>query len=181
MWVYHLFSLQLNNTVLFWKILSKCLSKFSQKWDSWMFHWQIQSGIPPGSLYVWIQVCLHDSSHLQISMWCWCCNAMLCCSSETKSLRDEEVLQTLPVGTTASFYFSDLGPQLTWGTVSQPTLCLHTVAPNVKSEMIPLLFALSIVLTLLPLNGLLFAHFACFSSIALNFLHIASISDISVL
>ncbi|MEQ2226018.1 hypothetical protein ILYODFUR_023378 [Ilyodon furcidens] len=34
-----------------------------------------------------------------------------------KSLRDEEVLQTLPVGTTASFYFSDLGPQLTWGTV----------------------------------------------------------------
>uniref|UniRef100_A0A8C8DK92 Trans-2,3-enoyl-CoA reductase a n=1 Tax=Oryzias sinensis TaxID=183150 RepID=A0A8C8DK92_9TELE len=35
----------------------------------------------------------------------------------TKSLRDEEVLQTLPVGTTAIFYFSDLGPQLTWGTV----------------------------------------------------------------
>ncbi|XP_072225056.1 very-long-chain enoyl-CoA reductase-like isoform X2 [Leuresthes tenuis] len=34
-----------------------------------------------------------------------------------KCLRDEEVLQTLPVGTTASFYFSDLGPQLTWGTV----------------------------------------------------------------
>uniref|UniRef100_A0AAQ5XUY5 3-oxo-5-alpha-steroid 4-dehydrogenase C-terminal domain-containing protein n=1 Tax=Amphiprion ocellaris TaxID=80972 RepID=A0AAQ5XUY5_AMPOC len=31
--------------------------------------------------------------------------------------KDEEVLQTLPVGTTASFYFSDLGPQLTWGTV----------------------------------------------------------------
>lgn len=37
---------------------------------------------------------------------------------ESKCLRDEEVLQTLPVGTTASFYFSDLGPQLTWGTVS---------------------------------------------------------------
>ncbi|XP_019734800.1 very-long-chain enoyl-CoA reductase isoform X2 [Hippocampus comes] len=36
---------------------------------------------------------------------------------KTKCLRDEEVLQTLPVGTTASFYFSDLGPQLTWGTV----------------------------------------------------------------
>uniref|UniRef100_A0A8C4DWM0 Trans-2,3-enoyl-CoA reductase a n=1 Tax=Dicentrarchus labrax TaxID=13489 RepID=A0A8C4DWM0_DICLA len=34
-----------------------------------------------------------------------------------KSCEDEEVLQTLPVGTTASFYFSDLGPQLTWGTV----------------------------------------------------------------
>ncbi|MEQ2184247.1 hypothetical protein GOODEAATRI_005866 [Goodea atripinnis] len=38
-------------------------------------------------------------------------------SREGKSLRDEEVLQTLPVGTTASFYFNDLGPQLTWGTV----------------------------------------------------------------
>lgn len=37
---------------------------------------------------------------------------------ESKCLRDEEVLQTLPVGTTASFYFSDLGAQLTWGTVS---------------------------------------------------------------
>ncbi|XP_053708255.1 very-long-chain enoyl-CoA reductase-like isoform X3 [Synchiropus splendidus] len=36
---------------------------------------------------------------------------------KAKCLRDEEVLQTLPVGTTASFYFSDLGPQLTWGTV----------------------------------------------------------------
>lgn len=42
----------------------------------------------------------------------------LLCFSEAKCLRDEEVLQTLPVGTTASFYFSDLGPQLTWGTVS---------------------------------------------------------------
>ena len=38
--------------------------------------------------------------------------------SEAKCLRDEDVLQNLPVGTTASFYFSDLGPQLTWGTVS---------------------------------------------------------------
>ncbi|KAG7243462.1 hypothetical protein INR49_011018, partial [Caranx melampygus] len=36
---------------------------------------------------------------------------------KAKSLRDEDVLQTLPVGTTASFYFTDLGPQLTWGTV----------------------------------------------------------------
>ncbi|XP_057673385.1 very-long-chain enoyl-CoA reductase-like isoform X2 [Corythoichthys intestinalis] len=36
---------------------------------------------------------------------------------KTKCLRDDEILQTLPVGTTASFYFSDLGPQLTWGTV----------------------------------------------------------------
>uniref|UniRef100_A0AAQ6II97 Very-long-chain enoyl-CoA reductase n=1 Tax=Anabas testudineus TaxID=64144 RepID=A0AAQ6II97_ANATE len=37
--------------------------------------------------------------------------------AKAKSLRDEDILQTLPVGTTASFYFSDLGPQVTWGTV----------------------------------------------------------------
>lgn len=42
---------------------------------------------------------------------------------ESKCLRDEEVLQTLPVGTTASFYFSDLGAQLTWGTVSTVLRC----------------------------------------------------------
>ncbi|XP_035981462.1 very-long-chain enoyl-CoA reductase-like isoform X2 [Fundulus heteroclitus] len=34
-----------------------------------------------------------------------------------KSLRDEEVLQNLPVGTTATMYFEDLGPQLGWTTV----------------------------------------------------------------
>ncbi|KAL8178293.1 UNVERIFIED_CONTAM: hypothetical protein K2H54_039543 [Gekko kuhli] len=31
-----------------------------------------------------------------------------------KSLRDEESLQLLPVGTTATFYFKDLGPQIGW-------------------------------------------------------------------
>ncbi|XP_075994205.1 very-long-chain enoyl-CoA reductase [Genypterus blacodes] len=31
-----------------------------------------------------------------------------------KSLRDDEVLQSLPVGTTATMYFKDLGPQLGW-------------------------------------------------------------------
>ncbi|XP_029003890.1 very-long-chain enoyl-CoA reductase-like isoform X2 [Betta splendens] len=31
-----------------------------------------------------------------------------------KSLRDDEVLQNLPVGTTATMYFRDLGPQLGW-------------------------------------------------------------------
>ncbi|XP_072306657.1 very-long-chain enoyl-CoA reductase [Eucyclogobius newberryi] len=31
-----------------------------------------------------------------------------------KSLRDDEVLQSLPVGTTATMYFRDLGPQLGW-------------------------------------------------------------------
>ncbi|KAF3703358.1 Very-long-chain enoyl-CoA reductase [Channa argus] len=33
---------------------------------------------------------------------------------EGKSLRDDEVLQNLPVGTTATMYFRDLGPQLGW-------------------------------------------------------------------
>ncbi|EMP30797.1 Trans-2,3-enoyl-CoA reductase, partial [Chelonia mydas] len=31
-----------------------------------------------------------------------------------KSLRDEEILQHLPVGTTATLYFKDLGPQIGW-------------------------------------------------------------------
>ncbi|XP_060088220.1 very-long-chain enoyl-CoA reductase-like isoform X3 [Heteronotia binoei] len=31
-----------------------------------------------------------------------------------KSLRDEESLQLLPLGTTATFYFKDLGPQVGW-------------------------------------------------------------------
>ncbi|KAM6398200.1 very-long-chain enoyl-CoA reductase isoform 6-T7 [Pluvialis apricaria] len=33
-----------------------------------------------------------------------------------KSLRDEEILQHLPVGTTATLYFKDLGPQIGWTT-----------------------------------------------------------------
>uniref|UniRef100_A0A7N9AKN9 Very-long-chain enoyl-CoA reductase n=1 Tax=Mastacembelus armatus TaxID=205130 RepID=A0A7N9AKN9_9TELE len=34
-----------------------------------------------------------------------------------KSLKDEDVLQHLPVGTTATFYFRDLGAQISWVTV----------------------------------------------------------------
>ncbi|XP_071606871.1 very-long-chain enoyl-CoA reductase isoform X2 [Heliangelus exortis] len=34
-----------------------------------------------------------------------------------KSLRDEDILQHLPVGTTATLYFKDLGPQIGWTTV----------------------------------------------------------------
>ncbi|CAK6968355.1 trans-2%2C3-enoyl-CoA reductase b isoform X2 [Scomber scombrus] len=34
-----------------------------------------------------------------------------------KSLKDEDVLQNLPVGTTATFYFRDLGAQISWVTV----------------------------------------------------------------
>ncbi|PWA14970.1 hypothetical protein CCH79_00014281 [Gambusia affinis] len=37
--------------------------------------------------------------------------------SEGKSLKDEDVLQHLPVGTTATFYFRDLGAQISWVTV----------------------------------------------------------------
>nr|XP_006013257.1 PREDICTED: very-long-chain enoyl-CoA reductase [Latimeria chalumnae] len=35
-----------------------------------------------------------------------------------KSLKDEEILQNLPVGTTATLYFRDLGAQIGWVTVS---------------------------------------------------------------
>ncbi|KAM8822797.1 very-long-chain enoyl-CoA reductase isoform 2-T2 [Spinachia spinachia] len=37
--------------------------------------------------------------------------------AKEKSLRDEEVLQNLPVGTTSTMYFKDLGPQLGWTVV----------------------------------------------------------------
>lgn len=48
------------------------------------------------------------------------------CVSEGKSLKDEDVLQHLPVGTTATFYFRDLGAQISWVTVSvtQMYVCL---------------------------------------------------------
>lgn len=38
--------------------------------------------------------------------------------AEGKSLKDEDVLQKLPVGTTATLYFRDLGAQISWVTVS---------------------------------------------------------------
>ncbi|RXN03933.1 very-long-chain enoyl- reductase-like protein [Labeo rohita] len=41
----------------------------------------------------------------------------LCLDPKGKPLRDEEILQELPVGTTATFYFRDLGAQIAWGTV----------------------------------------------------------------
>uniref|UniRef100_A0A8I5ZWG2 Trans-2,3-enoyl-CoA reductase like 2 n=1 Tax=Rattus norvegicus TaxID=10116 RepID=A0A8I5ZWG2_RAT len=48
--------------------------------------------------------------------------------TQGKSLKDEDVLQKLPVGTTATLYFRDLGAQISWVTVSSdsfPGLCLH--------------------------------------------------------
>lgn len=41
----------------------------------------------------------------------------LCLDPKGKPLKDEDVLQQLPVGTTATFYFRDLGAQISWGTV----------------------------------------------------------------
>ncbi|XP_031950505.1 very-long-chain enoyl-CoA reductase isoform X3 [Corvus moneduloides] len=38
-------------------------------------------------------------------------------SPEGRSLKDEDVLQSLPVGTTATLYFRDLGAQISWVTV----------------------------------------------------------------
>lgn len=45
--------------------------------------------------------------------------------AEGKSLKDEDVLQHLPVGTTATFYFRDLGAQISWVTV----IHTHTLTP----------------------------------------------------
>lgn len=50
-------------------------------------------------------------------------NSSSMCVSEGKSLKDEDVLQHLPVGTTATFYFRDLGAQISWVTVSTTESC----------------------------------------------------------
>lgn len=38
--------------------------------------------------------------------------------AEEKALKDDEILQNLPVGTTVTVYFRDLGPQIGWTMVS---------------------------------------------------------------
>lgn len=38
--------------------------------------------------------------------------------AEEKALKDDEILQNLPVGTTVTLYFRDLGPQIGWTMVS---------------------------------------------------------------
>lgn len=85
----------------------------------------------------------------------------LSCFSEAKCLRDEDVLQTLPVGTTARFYFSDLGPQLTWGTVSLP---VHTC--GIFKSIIHFEYAMWNVLNLLRLSRFGFSPlvFVCFNT-----------------
>lgn len=76
------------------------------------------------------------------------CALIVCrrCSAESKCLRDEEVLQTLPVGTTASFYFSDLGPQLTWGTVSPRRCNTPLISPSIFSSCCCILLLLLLLL-----------------------------------
>ena len=58
--------------------------------------------------------------------------------SEEKSLRDDEILQNLPVGTTATMYFRDLGPQLGWTMVrrahSAQRLLMYYTEKSEKKE-----------------------------------------------
>ncbi|XP_015245468.1 PREDICTED: very-long-chain enoyl-CoA reductase [Cyprinodon variegatus] len=51
-----------------------------------------------------------------------------------KSLKDEDVLQHLPVGTTATFYFRDLGAQISWVTVSPNNNHLENMTVKVGSN-----------------------------------------------
>lgn len=54
--------------------------------------------------------------------------------AEGRSLKDEDVLQSLPVGTTATFYFRDLGAQISWVTVRRPSICL-SVFPSILPSL----------------------------------------------
>lgn len=51
---------------------------------------------------------------------------------EGKSLKDEDILQNLPVGTTATLYFRDLGAQISWVTVSMLP-CIPREPPSCHS------------------------------------------------
>lgn len=83
------------------------------------FPFQILSGIRPDSPFASTPV-----STLCECTWCVVLSVYnLWCFSEGKSLKDEDVLQYLPVGTTATFYFRDLGAQISWVTVSTNTHC----------------------------------------------------------
>lgn len=42
--------------------------------------------------------------------------------SEGKALSDDDVLEDLPVGTTATMFFQDLGPQIGWTMVKKAIL-----------------------------------------------------------
>lgn len=60
---------------------------------------------------------------------------------EEKALRDDDVLQNLPVGTSVILYFRDLGPQLGWTMVSDlqnVTLdsIKHTIFKNITAVQV---------------------------------------------
>lgn len=61
--------------------------------------------------------------------------------AEGRSLKDEDVLQNLPVGTTATFYFRDLGAQISWVTVRplRPSVRLSLCPPTafVRPSLLP--------------------------------------------
>lgn len=57
------------------------------------------------------------------------------CVSEGKSLKDEDVLQHLPVGTTATFYFRDLGAQISWVTVSAARSTAESATASTLSRL----------------------------------------------
>lgn len=44
-------------------------------------------------------------------------------------MKDEDILQNLPVGTTATLYFRDLGAQISWVTVSGISVLLKKALP----------------------------------------------------
>lgn len=96
------------------------ISQVKPRWNKdETFPFQILSGIRPDSPFASTPV-----STLCECTWCVVLSVYnLWCVSEGKSLKDEDVLQHLPVGTTATFYFRDLGAQISWVTVSTNTHC----------------------------------------------------------
>ncbi|CAI9575759.1 unnamed protein product, partial [Staurois parvus] len=75
-----------------------------------------------------------------------------------RSLKDEEILQDLPVGTTATLYFRDMGPQIRWTMV----FILEYAGPLVIYLLfyfrLPFLYELSMTLTSSPHSVV---HLAC--------------------
>uniref|UniRef100_A0A674BN66 Trans-2,3-enoyl-CoA reductase b n=1 Tax=Salmo trutta TaxID=8032 RepID=A0A674BN66_SALTR len=70
------------------------------------------------------KLCFLDKVRRLHKYWCVCVYPQWYAARQSirldpkgKSLKDEDVLQHLPVGTTATFYFRDLGAQISWVTV----------------------------------------------------------------
>lgn len=56
--------------------------------------------------------------------------------SEGKALSDDDVLKDLPVGTTTTMFFQDLGPQLGWAMVTQLILYMSLVRTDIHSNSV---------------------------------------------